>query len=156
MKYDVTRRFGFLVSDVAKQYVGQFDTLARERIGLSRAQVKLLSVLALNEDQHAVSQTELAQQLELTPMAIASLCDRMEAAGWVTRQPSATDRRVNEVHLAPPAQEALDAAFRLSDALTAKALAGLTAAERTQLVTLLGKAREGLLRTAAPVARRKP
>jgi DNA-binding MarR family transcriptional regulator len=146
MKYDVTRRFGFLVSDVAKVYGDQFDALARERIGLSRAQVKLLSVLAMNEGRHAVSQAELAQQLELTPMAIAGLCDRMEAAGWVRRQPSATDRRVNEVHLAPRAQEALDAAFRLSDALTAKALSKLSATEREQLLALLAKAREGLLR----------
>src|SRR5215470_4711049 len=146
MKYDVSRRFGFLVSDVAKVYGNQFDALARERIGLSRAQVKLLSVLAMNEGRHAVSQADLAQQLDLTPMAIASLCDRMEAAGWVRRQPSATDRRVNEVHLAPRAEDALDAAFKLSDALTAKALSGLTAAERAQLVALLGKARDGLLK----------
>jgi DNA-binding MarR family transcriptional regulator len=146
MKYDLTRRFGFLVTDVAKAYGHQFDALARERIGLSRAQVKLLSVLAMNEGRRAVSQAELAQQLELTPMAIAGLCDRMEAAGWVRRQPSATDRRVNEVHLAPRAQNALDAAFKLSDALTAKALAGLTAAERAQLIALLAKARNGLLK----------
>ena len=64
MKYDLTRRFGFLVSDVAKVYGDQFDALARERIGLSRAQVKLLSVLAMNEGGHAVyklSPEELAK-----------------------------------------------------------------------------------------------
>ncbi len=155
MKIDFSARFGFLVNEVAKLYGDQFDALARARIGLSRAQCRLLSVLAMNGDRGALSQIELAQQLDLTPMAVAGLCDRMEAAGWVRRLPSATDRRVNEVHLAPRAADALEAALRLGDALTSKALAGLTAAERSQLIGLLARARDGLLRLPEAAARKK-
>src|SRR5262245_9816823 len=46
MTYDLSRRFGFLVAQVAKLYGELFDAMARERIGLSRAQCRLLGALA--------------------------------------------------------------------------------------------------------------
>lgn len=149
MKRDFTQRFGFLVNDVAKLYGEHFDRLARERIGLSRAQCRLLGALAMHDDERPLSQIELAHRLGLSAMGVATLCDRMAAAGWIRRQPSATDRRINEVHLEPRAEEALDAALSIGDTLLARVLAGLTAAERTQLLTLLGKARSGLVNLPA-------
>lgn len=149
MKRDFTRRFGFLVNDVAKLYGELFDRLARERIGLSRAQCRLLGVLAMHNDERPMSQIELAHRLGLSAMGVAGLCDRMAAAGWIRRQPCASDRRVNEVHLEPRAEQALDAALTIGDSLHAQALAELTPAERNQLLTLLGKARVSLVNLAA-------
>jgi DNA-binding MarR family transcriptional regulator len=143
MKRDFSHRFAFLVNEVAKLYGEQFDRAARERIGLSRAQCRLLASLAVQDEP--VSQAAIATEMGLSAMGVASLVDRMEAAGWVERRPSASDRRVNEIHLLPRAEQALDAAIALSDELHARALAGLTAAERKSLVALLRKAREGLL-----------
>jgi DNA-binding MarR family transcriptional regulator len=143
MKRDFSARFGFLVNEVAKLYGEHFDRAARERIGLSRAQVRLLGALAMRGE--AASQAELAVAMGLTPMGVASLVDRMEAAGWVERRASATDRRVNEIHLLPRAERALDDALAVSDALHARALAKLSATERRTLVALLQKARDGLL-----------
>lgn len=151
MKRDFSQRFGFLVNDVAKLYGEHFDRLARERIGLSRAQCRVLGVLAMQGDEAPLSQVELAQRLDLSAMAVGGLCDRLEAAGWVRRQTHPTDRRIREVHLAPSAEKALDAALSISDGLQARALAGLTPEERAQLVALLGKARQGLL-ALAPAA----
>jgi DNA-binding MarR family transcriptional regulator len=149
MKLSFDRRFGFLVSDVARQYGQQFDRAAREKLGLSQAQVRLLGVLAAHEDDQHLSQADLAQRLGLTPMGVASLCDRMAAAGWIERRSRADDRRINELHMAPSARKALERAMGIGDELTAGALAGLTAAERAQLLALLGKAREGLMRLAS-------
>jgi DNA-binding MarR family transcriptional regulator len=145
MKRDFTQRFGFLVNDVAKLYGHQFDRLTRERIGLSRAQCRVLGALAMHGDEPPLSQIELAQRLDLSAMAVGGLCDRLETAGWVRREPSSSDRRVNRVHLAPRAEKALDAALTISDSLQARALAAFTPAERAQLLILLGKARQGLL-----------
>jgi DNA-binding MarR family transcriptional regulator len=144
MKWDFRRRFGFLVSDVARLYGQQFDRLAREQLGLSQSQCRLLGVLAANGDDVPMSQAELAQRLGLSAMAVGSLCDRMAAAGWIRREPHATDRRINELHLEPRAAKALAKAMDIGDALSARALDGLTAAERTQLLALLAKARESL------------
>ena len=149
MKRDFTQRFGFLVNDVAKLYGEQFDRLARERIGLTRAQCRLLGALAMRGDDTPMSQAELAQWLDLSAMAVSGLCDRLEAAGWIHRANNPTDRRVRHVLLAPKAEQALDAALTLGDGLQTRALARLPAAEKTQLVALLGKAREGLIALAS-------
>jgi len=145
MKRDFTQRFGFLVKSVGKLYSEEFDRLARERIGLSSAQCRLLGALAMHGDEEPLSQAELAQRLDLTPMAVAGLCDRMAAAGWIRREPSATDRRVNKIHLQPSAEEALDAALSISDGLNARVMSVLSQAERAQLLSLLGKVRESLV-----------
>ena len=154
MKMDVSARFGFLVSEVSKLYGDQFDILAREQIGLSRAQCRLLSVLAMARAGPALSQVDLSQRLDLSPMAVATLCDRMESAGWIRRVPSTTDRRVNNVQIAARAGDALGAAMRLGDSLATRALAGMTAAERVQLIALLQKARDGLLPTSPATLRK--
>ena len=149
MKRDFTQRFGFLVNDVARLHGEQFDHLARERIGLTLAQCRLLGALAMHGGQTSpVSQSELAQRLDLSAMTVGGLCDRLEAAGWIDRTGCPTDRRVRHVRLAQKAEQALDAALHLGDSLQARALARLSAAERGQLIALLGKAREGLIALA--------
>ena len=150
MNLDLTRRFGFLASDVARLYGQQFDRLAREQIGLSQAQCRLLGVLAAHDGDQALSQTELAQRLGLTTMAVASLCDRMAAAGWVRREPSDSDRRINRLHLQPRARKALAGALAVGDTLSTRALARLSAAERAQLLALLAKTRLQLIALNSP------
>lgn len=140
-----TGRFGFLVNDVSRLYSQQFDRLAREKLGLSQAQCRLLGVLAIHDGDNALSQAELAQRMGLTAMAVAGLCDRMAAAGWIERRPKPEDRRVNLLHIKPSARKALERAMLIGDELTAQALADLSAAERAQLVGLLGKVRTRLL-----------
>ena len=107
MKWDFSRRFGFLVSDVARLYGQRFDRAARDQLGLSQPQCRLLGVLSANGDDAAVSQAELAQRLGLSAMAVGSQCDRMASAGWIRREPHATDRRVNLLQLEPRATKAL-------------------------------------------------
>ncbi|SDZ34559.1 transcriptional regulator, MarR family [Variovorax sp. YR634] len=145
MKRDFTQRFGFLVKSVGKLYSEEFDRLARERIGLTSAQCRLLGALAMHGDEEPLSQAELAQRLDLTPMAVAGLCDRMAAAGWIRREPSATDRRVNKIHLEPSAEKALDSALSLSDGLNARVMAVLSQPERAQLLSLLAKVQGSLV-----------
>jgi DNA-binding MarR family transcriptional regulator len=150
MKTALTARFGFLVNEVGRLYSQQFDRLAREKLGLSQAQCRLLAVLAWHEGDEALSQAELAQRMGLTPMAVAGMCDRMAAAGWIERRAHPEDRRVNRLHIKPSARKALERALAVGDELTANTLAGLNAAERAQLLALLGKARERLVALGAP------
>jgi DNA-binding MarR family transcriptional regulator len=145
MKPALGHRFGFLVNEVGRQYSQQFDRLARERLGLSQAQCRLLAALAWHEGEEPLSQAELAQKLGLTPMAVATMCDRLAAAGWIERRAHPEDRRINHLHIKPTARKALERAMGIGDELTARALAVLTAAERSQLLSLLAKARQGLM-----------
>jgi DNA-binding MarR family transcriptional regulator len=153
MKTALASRFGFLVNDVGRQYSQQFDRLARERLGLSQAQCRLLAALAWHEGDAPLSQAELAQKLGLTAMAVATMCDRLAAAGWIERRAHPDDRRINHLHIKPSARKALERALSIGDELTGRALAGLAVAERTQLLSLLAKARQGLMALDAEEAR---
>jgi DNA-binding MarR family transcriptional regulator len=143
-KIDLLQRFGFVVNEVGRLYGRQFDQLSREELGLSRAQCRLIGQVAYSEDGHAPTQAEIAQNLDLTPMAVATLVDRMEAAGWIARRPSTTDRRANAIELQPRAQEALGKAMAVSDRVQDVALAGFSAGERQQLVAMLQRVRANL------------
>lgn len=147
MKRDFTQRFSFLVNDVARLFGAQFDRLARERIGLSRAQCRVLGALAMHGEP--MTQAELAQRLELSAMTVGGLCERLEAAGWIRRITSPVDRRAKEVQLAEGAEKALDAALKISDGLQARALGALSPEEHSQLVALLIKARQGLMTSSS-------
>lgn len=144
MKIDLHQRFGFLVNEVGRLYGRRFDQLARQRLGLTRAQVRLLAMVALNEGRPPLTQAELAHRLDLTPMAVAKLCDRLQAAGWIARQARPADRRAWSIELQPVAHQAVADALALGDEVQAEALAGLPAAERRQLVALLQRAHANL------------
>ena len=148
MKNDLTQRFPFLVNEVARLYGGHFDQLAREKIGLSRAQCRLLGVLAM--EGGPLSQSALAARLDLSTMAVTSLCDRMEANGWIRRAASDNDRRVNYIHLQACAEKALDSALLISDSIQARVLVGFDKAERQQLLGLLRRVHENLLALPGP------
>lgn len=139
MRPDLSKRFSFLVFEVARLYGRRFDRLARERLGLSRAQCRLLAMVSMRGRDGPPNQAMLADELEMTPMGVAKLCDRMEAAGWIVREADPADRRVKLVSLAPPALEALSQALKLSDGIQADVLADLSRAECAQLVDLLRK-----------------
>ncbi len=149
-KLDFSHRFGFVVNEVGRLYGRQFDQLSREELGLSRAQCRLIGQVAYNESGRAPTQAELAQNLDLTPMAVATLVDRMEAAGWITRRPSETDRRANAIELQPRAEAALEKAVAVSDRVQESALAGFSAAERKQLVAMLQRVRANLHAATSP------
>ena len=143
-KLDLSQRFGFIVNEVGRLYGRQFDQLSRVELGLSRAQCRLIGQVAYSETGRAPTQAELAQNLDLTPMAVATLVDRMEAAGWISRRPSEIDRRANAIELQPRAEAALDKALAVSDRVQEGALAGFSAAERKQLVAMLQRVRANL------------
>ena len=151
-KYDFSQRFGFLVGEVGRLYGRAFDQRARERLALSRAQCRLLGVVA-KEPVRSWTQVELAQQLDLTPMGVTTLCDRMEAGGWIARRASPTDRRVNTIELRPKAGAALDDALVIGDELQGDALAGFTAAERKTLVRMLQRVQANLAHAQGAAAR---
>src|SRR3954465_1565650 len=134
MKSAMTGRFGFLVNEVGRQYSQQFDRLARERLGLSQAQCRLLGALAGHEGEAPLSQAELAQKLGLTPMAVATMCDRLTAAGWIGRPPHPEDRGVNRRQAKPSARKALERCLAIGDELSGRVLAGLGPPERSHLL----------------------
>lgn len=137
MVADIASRLDFILSDVARLNGRRFDRLARERLGLSRAQCRLLGVLTMGAAGGPMNQAGLAEMMDMTPMSVAKLCARMQAGGWIERETSGSDRRANLVKLAPDASKALNRALRIADQLQEEALAGFSDAERAQLLGLM-------------------
>jgi MarR family transcriptional regulator for hemolysin len=89
----------FLLNDVARLLRVDADKRARAH-GMTRAQWAILIWL---ERQPGISQKELAELLEVEPITVARLVDRLEARGMVERRPDPRDRRIWRLHLLLPA-----------------------------------------------------
>jgi DNA-binding MarR family transcriptional regulator len=93
----------FLLHDVARLLRVDADKRARLH-GMTRAQWAILIWL---ERQPGISQKELSEILEVEPITVARLIDRLEARGMVERRPDPRDRRIWRLHLLPAALDVL-------------------------------------------------
>jgi len=142
---DLSRNFGFLLNDVARLLRTVYDRRIR-KFGLTRAQWWVLTHLFRGD---GVSQTELAETLEIEKPTLGRLLDRLEAKGWVRREHDARDRRVWRVHLTDEVEPALRTMRAIAAELRRDALAGLRAAERERFVDTLLAIKGNLLRIPA-------
>jgi len=130
---DLSRNFGFLLNDVARLLRTAYDRRIR-KLGLTRAQWWVLTHLYRGD---GVSQTELAETLEIEKATLGRLLDRLEAKGWVRRDHDASDRRVWRVHLTEEVEPALRTMRAIAAELRRDALTGISAAERERFVDTL-------------------
>lgn len=132
--------FGFLLHDTARLMRRDFERRSRSS-GLTRAQWAVLAYLARSE---GTSQAALAEMLEIEPITLVRLLDRLEGAGWVERRPDPTDRRVRRLYLTETARPLMEQFQELAAATREAALSGLSEVERRQLTDLLTKVRTNL------------
>jgi DNA-binding MarR family transcriptional regulator len=111
------------------------DVLAT--VGLTPALFALLNVVGARE---GAIQQELGSALGIDRSTMVALVDQLEAAQLARRRPSATDRRAREVAITPKGRRRLEKARGLISQVEDEVLAGLTAAERRELVGLLRRA----------------
>jgi len=104
MSQDPNHDLFSLLHDVARMVRVEADRRARLQ-GMTRAQWALLLRLARNP---GLSQKEVADLLEVEPISVARLVDRLEANGLIERRPDAADRRIWRLHLLPAAASALE------------------------------------------------
>jgi DNA-binding MarR family transcriptional regulator len=112
-----------------------FDELAR-RTGLRKVEFTLLGLLRANT---GASARQLARALAVTPPNIAIWLDKLENRGLVTRARSATDARVQHIHLTNAGRILVDRTVQSLLDGEQEALAALSHAERAMLVELLHK-----------------
>jgi DNA-binding MarR family transcriptional regulator len=118
---DARRDVLFLLHDVARLIRVEADMRARAH-GMTRAQ---WVILVRVERQPGLSQKELAEVMEVEPITVARLIDRMERRGIVERRPDPKDRRVWRLHLCPTAQPLLAELHEARTALARSITSGL-------------------------------
>jgi len=133
---------GFLMADVTRLLRRAFDERARG-IGVTRPQWRVLTVLARNE---GINQNMLADRLEVEPITLSRMVDRMQDAGLVERRADPADRRAWKLYLSDNATPLIAELRALGDVLSDEALEGISAAERDTLADLLDRVRGNLSR----------
>lgn len=134
---------GSLVLDLSRLIRQDFRRRA-QHLGLTQPQ---WSALAQLHREPGLTQTALAERLEVHPVTVTQLLDRLEKAGWVRREAHATDRRAQCVYLTDATQPMLAELGRLAAQTRERALEGLSARERTQLEQLLSRMKNNLQKT---------
>ncbi len=130
-----SRSFGFVVNDVARLWRKRFEQRARiAALGLTRAQSSVLANLARHE---GVNQAALAQLLDIEPITLARLLDRLQAAELIERRPDHRDRRAHRLYLTEAAYPLVDRMFALGADVREEALAGIPEADRNHLIDIL-------------------
>ena len=111
------------------------------RYGITRAQ---WAVLAKVERSEGMKQTELAEQMEMQPITMTRLIDKLCDAGWIERRGDDTDRRVNRLYLRKAARPLLGKLSGLRSEITATALEGITPADAHRLLAQLEEIKENV------------
>lgn len=135
------RSIGFLIADVARLLTRNFDRKA-QKFELSRAQWQVLAWLKRNQ---GISQTGLADMLEMSPMTLMRHVDKLEASGLVERRAHPVDRRVYRLYLGRQAHPMLDRLWELGSQTRQEALGDLPSAEEEILLRALSKMRQNLI-----------
>ena len=143
MGLDFERDLFLLMHDVARLTRVEADRRAR-RNGMTRAQWGILLRLGRTP---GITQKELADILEVEPITVARLVDRLEAAGLVERRADLQDRRIWRLHLRPDSAEMLEDINRDRQELADFVTAGLTDEQRTVMVDALRRMKANLLGT---------
>jgi len=136
----VSDTLGFLISDVSRLMRRRFDERAR-LIGVTRTQWRTLTTLSRHE---GLNQGSLAELLEVEPITLCRMIDRLEEAGLVERRRDPADRRAWLIYLTAKAGPILTQLRGLADSMIEHALDGIADDERTQIFATLGRIRNNL------------
>jgi MarR family transcriptional regulator for hemolysin len=123
----------FLLHDVARLLRMRFEQNARGS-GLTRSQWQVLTYLARNE---GISQSGLAELLDVEQITLCRIVDRLQAFGLIERHPHPSDRRVWILHLTPTAHLKLMQVPKLGDMTRSEALAGVSDIDGLRLLETL-------------------
>jgi DNA-binding MarR family transcriptional regulator len=144
MLMDAQNHVAFLMHDVARQIRYRFDARARQ-LGVTRPQWRALLLLGRHE---GLTQSELAELLEVERITLCRMIDRLSDAGLVERRADPSDRRVWRLHLTAAAHPLVDQLAELGAEIEQEALSHLAPAEQTMLCEFLLRLRQGLHRPA--------
>lgn len=136
----MTDSIGFLLSDVARLLRRRFDERARA-IGVTRAQWRTLTVLSRNE---GANQGALAELLEVEPITLCRMIDRLAEAGHVERRRDPADRRAWNIYLTDRSRPLLDQLRNVGEQVVDDALTGLNPMARAALTQSLQRVRDNL------------
>lgn len=131
---------GFLVGDTSRMLRRIFNERLTH-LGMTQAQWRALAHLSRNE---GINQVTLSDLLDVQPITVARLIDKLVEAGLVTRRPDPNDRRAQRLFLTDNAQGVLEQIWEVADETYGVVLKGISDAERDTLIDLLTRLRSNV------------
>jgi len=136
------REFAFMLNDVARLLRTYADHRAAQ-YGMTRAQWAVLVRLDLSE---GLNQSELAEMLDLQPITLTRLLDKLCDSGLIERRPDPGDRRAKRLFLTPAARPLLKQLAVLGEETMNSATEGLSHDDIERMVSELGTVKDNLRR----------
>jgi MarR family transcriptional regulator, transcriptional regulator for hemolysin len=136
----INREFAFTLNDVARMLRTYADHKAAQ-FGITRAQWVVLVRLDRSE---GLKQSELAEMLELQPISLTRLLDKLCDNGLIERRPDPVDRRAKRLFLTHAARPLLEKLGDLGEELMATALVGVERESVEQMIAQLDVVKENL------------
>ena len=147
----LNREFAFIINDVARMLRTYADYKGAQ-FGVTRAQ---WAVLARLDRFEGLKQSELAEMLDLQPITLTRLLDRLCENGLIERRADPNDRRAKRLFLTPAARPMLEQLGALAEETLGTALAGVSRESVEQIVAQLAVVKENLrqaIQQRTPVA----
>ena len=132
----------FEIGETAHALRKAFDRRACTH-GVTRAQWKVLFRLTR---QPGMRQIELADLLDIEPITLSRIIDRLEEGGLVERVADPADRRAWRLHVTAKAQPLVEKLRAIADEMTAEAFAGIDPKDIDITRQVLSRVRENASR----------
>src|SRR5690242_8530708 len=134
------RELAFAINDVAR-LLRTFADHAAGRFGMTRAK---WAVLARLDRFEGLKQTELAEMLDLQPITLTRLLDRLADNGLIERRADPNDRRANRLYLTPAAKPLLGRLADLGADIMDTALDGVSSTSIERMMKELSAVKDNL------------
>ena len=134
-------RLSWLFVDIHRLLSRSFEARVRH-LGLTRVQLRVL--FTLDRAGGGISQTELADLLEMEKAPLGKIIDRLEEGGWVVRKNHPTDRRSKLVSATSKINKFADQIAAAGKATFAQMLQGVRQNELKELIARLEKLKRNL------------
>ncbi len=132
---------GYLLADTSRLARRAFDERVRTD-GVTGPQARVLMML---ERAPGRNQGYYADQIDVEPITLCRMIDRLEEAGLVERHPDLSDRRARRLHLTAKSREKLARLGQRLDDMVEDLLTGLSPAECDEFVRMLQVIRANLV-----------
>ena len=131
-----------VMAQVSRLMRRAFDEKART-IGVTRPQWQVLSLLTVHE---GINQGGLAELLEVEPITLGRMVDRLQDSELVERRPDPADRRAWRLHLTEKARALLQQLKPMADDMVEIALEGIAPEESEAMMVVMRRMRSNLSR----------
>ena len=143
---------GFVLHEVARLLRKRFEPRAK-CLGLTRSQWQALAYLSKNEGIH---QGGLAEMLEIEPITLVRILDKLAERGLIERRQHPKDRRIWMLYMRDTARPLVEAMREIGDETRSEALEGVSPEQREQLFAILSVMKTNLVQACrTPVAEKE-